>query len=120
MQTSVAAGFSLRTHGSVCWGCAGGYRRTPFKTTRSVMTSSIVSPKASARTNAALCKAGQPSALLEELVLSSLIPAEDWEESSPSMRDLAARCGQADQLLSLLIEHGLLTDYQAKMVSDGH
>src|SRR4051794_29376234 len=63
-----------------------------------------------------------PSAtlLLNSLLATSLFPFEDWEELEPNLREELLRCQQADQLLPLLVQYGLLTDFQARRVEGGN
>jgi response regulator RpfG family c-di-GMP phosphodiesterase len=58
----------------------------------------------------------EPAALLEELLASSLIAAEDWDGLPPSAREELLSCSDPTVLLSLLLQHALLTQYQAELV----
>jgi response regulator RpfG family c-di-GMP phosphodiesterase len=62
---------------------------------------------------------GSPASVLEELLASALILAEDWEALPAPTRDYLARCPDAVVLLSLLVQYGLLTEYQAQQVGTG-
>jgi response regulator RpfG family c-di-GMP phosphodiesterase len=62
----------------------------------------------------------QPAlALLEELLSSSIVLAEDYERLPEAVRDQAERCADPAELLTLLVEYQLLTEYQAGRVSAG-
>jgi len=61
-----------------------------------------------------------PQALLQELLASSLILAEDWETLAAPARDALKQCADKRALLSLLCEHGLLNEYQAGRVAAGN
>lgn len=64
-------------------------------------------------------KGSLAQALFNELLASSVVLAEDWDAlPAPKRADLAG-CTDAKQLLTKLIEHGLLTPYQAERVSTG-
>jgi response regulator RpfG family c-di-GMP phosphodiesterase len=58
-------------------------------------------------------------ALLEGLLASGLVLAEDWEALAEPVRAEVERCIEAPVLLALLADHGLLTDYQAGRVTAG-
>jgi response regulator RpfG family c-di-GMP phosphodiesterase len=58
-------------------------------------------------------------ALLRELLASSLVMEEDWEALSTETREKVDRAADRDELLALLVEHGLLTEYQAARVEAG-
>jgi response regulator RpfG family c-di-GMP phosphodiesterase len=64
-------------------------------------------------------KTGLQSGVLDELISCALIRVEDWEALAASTREYVTRCGDTDLLLFLLVQYGLLTDYQAQMVSSG-
>src|SRR5262245_5775005 len=54
-----------------------------------------------------------PSALLQRLLESSVIPAEDWEAIPAESRDAVAAVANPRTLAERLLELGLLTSYQA-------
>ncbi len=58
--------------------------------------------------------------LLEGLLASSLVLAEDWEQLDAITQDRIRKSPNQDQVLSLLVEHGLLTMYQAARISAGN
>ncbi|HEV3263857.1 MAG TPA: hypothetical protein VG013_43885, partial [Gemmataceae bacterium] len=58
-------------------------------------------------------------ALLEELLASSLVLAEDWELLPAEAREALVQCSDRRALLSLLCAHGLLNEYQAARVGAG-
>jgi response regulator RpfG family c-di-GMP phosphodiesterase len=58
-------------------------------------------------------------ALLQELLTSSLVLVEDWEALPVAAREDVARSADRDVLLARLLEHKLLTDYQAGRVRAG-
>jgi response regulator RpfG family c-di-GMP phosphodiesterase len=53
------------------------------------------------------------------LLASFIILAEDWENTPEAARDQIERCRDTEPLLSVLVEHGLLTRYQAERVRAG-
>jgi serine/threonine protein kinase len=55
-------------------------------------------------------------ALLEEMLELSLVLPEDWEALPPTVREVVARTDGEEQLLLGLVEHGLLTEFQADRV----
>jgi response regulator RpfG family c-di-GMP phosphodiesterase/serine/threonine protein kinase len=57
--------------------------------------------------------------LLQELLAGSLILAEDWDSLPEPARAEIQGCADRAALLVLLVEHGLLTEYQAGRVSAG-
>jgi response regulator RpfG family c-di-GMP phosphodiesterase len=57
--------------------------------------------------------------LLKELVGGSIILAEDWDAVLPAIRDRLKDCKDVSELLPLLVEEKLLTDYQATRVNAG-
>jgi response regulator RpfG family c-di-GMP phosphodiesterase/serine/threonine protein kinase len=57
--------------------------------------------------------------VLRRLLDSSLIPPEDWDQLPDGTRADMSRCTDPEALLPLLIEHGLLTPYQAQCVNTG-
>src|SRR5947209_2346208 len=60
-----------------------------------------------------------PQSLLKSLVAASLVLAEDWEAlPAPGQEDLLG-CDDPAHLLAGLVEHGLLTDYQAARIDAG-
>lgn len=59
------------------------------------------------------------STLLYDLLASSLVLAEDWEQLDEIAKERILRSPHDDQLLSQLVEQGLLTMYQAARISAG-
>src|SRR5262249_22206092 len=57
--------------------------------------------------------------MLENLVASSLVLSEDWDRLSEVARTQMRECADSPVLLALLVEHGLLTEYQAGRISSG-
>ena len=58
-------------------------------------------------------------ALLGDLLESSLVLAEDWQRLAPADRDRVQHCRDLDSMLPLLVEHGLLTEYQSSRIRAG-
>ncbi len=56
---------------------------------------------------------------LRQLLGASLILAEDWEALPRPQREEIVRCPETDQALELLVQHGLLTQYQADRIQAG-
>jgi response regulator RpfG family c-di-GMP phosphodiesterase/tRNA A-37 threonylcarbamoyl transferase component Bud32 len=59
------------------------------------------------------------SSLLQELLTSALVLIEDWELLPVPVREELARAPDRDTLLAGLVEHKLLTEYQASRVRSG-
>ncbi|MCC6421480.1 MAG: protein kinase [Gemmataceae bacterium] len=57
--------------------------------------------------------------LLQDLLASSIILLEDWLALPADTRDELTTCADRDTLLTQLVGHGLLTDYQAGRVLAG-
>ncbi len=57
--------------------------------------------------------------LLDDLRAASLIPSEDWEALPDEMQDRLGACAAKEDLLPLLVEQHLLTDYQAARIAAG-
>ena len=51
--------------------------------------------------------------LLQEMQAAAIIPAEEWEVLPAQVREELSRAPDTQALLSLLVAHGLLTEYQA-------
>src|SRR5262245_28698545 len=51
--------------------------------------------------------------LLSELLSSCLVLQEDWEALAQEKRHTLLACDDPDTLINLLVDYGLLTDYQA-------
>ena len=64
----------------------------------------------------------RPAALfvLDDLLRCGLIPAEDWEALPSETRDEVARTADPKDQLALLVQHGLLTNYQAGRIEAGN
>jgi response regulator RpfG family c-di-GMP phosphodiesterase/serine/threonine protein kinase len=66
---------------------------------------------------------GQPlvgQTLLRTLLSSSLVLNEDWQQLPLPVRDEIKQCSDSRRQLSLLVQHRLLTDYQADRVLTGN
>lgn len=57
--------------------------------------------------------------LLSDLLTSSLVLTEDFEKLPAEAQDEIRQCSESQELLPLLIQHGLLTKYQAGRVEVG-
>ncbi|MCI0459782.1 MAG: protein kinase [Gemmataceae bacterium] len=57
--------------------------------------------------------------LLRHLLGSSVVLLEDWEQLPDSVCEALVACKDAEDLLPRLVEHGLLTEYQARRVEAG-
>jgi response regulator RpfG family c-di-GMP phosphodiesterase len=57
--------------------------------------------------------------LLKELLASCIVLPEDVDQLPSFVQEELARCGEVEDLLSLLVKHGLLTEYQATRVAAG-
>ncbi len=57
--------------------------------------------------------------LLNELLRSSIVLVEDWEQLPPTSLREIEQCSDAEDLLSLLLKNKLVTDYQAARISAG-
>jgi response regulator RpfG family c-di-GMP phosphodiesterase/serine/threonine protein kinase len=60
-----------------------------------------------------------PGALLQELLASGLILSEDWDQLADDVREKLNACPDPPALLSGLVDHHLLTEYQATRVAAG-
>jgi response regulator RpfG family c-di-GMP phosphodiesterase len=58
-------------------------------------------------------------ALFNELRTTSIVLSEDWEALPAAKRDQLAAATDTKQLLAALVEHGLLTEYQAERITTG-
>ncbi|MCS6977218.1 MAG: protein kinase [Gemmatales bacterium] len=57
--------------------------------------------------------------LLQELLETNLVLAEDWEKLSASDRGFVTSCRDRSQLLDMLVDRGLLTPYQSDRIAAG-
>lgn len=57
--------------------------------------------------------------LLRNLLARSILPPEDWEALPSTRRDLLERAPDSLTLVDLLLQEGLLTDYQAARIRGG-
>lgn len=57
--------------------------------------------------------------LLDDLIASSVVLAEDLDDLPPAKRNGLAACGEKEEVLNELVELGLLTDYQSGRISAG-
>ncbi len=71
------------------------------------------------RAHASLDRVGSAQLLLQELLGSSLVLSEDWEQLPSNVRDELLECGETEDVLTRLVEHGLLTEYQARRIEAG-
>jgi response regulator RpfG family c-di-GMP phosphodiesterase len=60
-----------------------------------------------------------PPSLLQELLASSLVHGEDWNLLPEPAREQLRRCSERHILLSELVKHGLLTEYQSARILSG-
>ncbi len=60
-----------------------------------------------------------PTQFLRELLSSSLILAEDWETLPTNTQDELLNCQAPEHVLPLLVQHNLLTEYQAARIEAG-
>ena len=58
-------------------------------------------------------------ALLGELLASSIVLTEDFEKLSAQTQDEMRHCSESQELLLLLVQQGLLTEYQAGRIEAG-
>lgn len=58
-------------------------------------------------------------AVLNKLMCSSIVLAEDWESLPAQTRNELASCSDTKEIYPLLVKHKLLTDYQAARVDAG-
>jgi response regulator RpfG family c-di-GMP phosphodiesterase len=57
--------------------------------------------------------------LLDDLLASFLVLTEDYEALPKTAQEELAACEDVDRLLALLVDHGLLTKYQAGRIGSG-
>jgi putative two-component system response regulator len=57
--------------------------------------------------------------LLNDLLISSIVLTEDFEKLSAQTQDEVSQCSETQELLPLLVQYGLLTEYQAARVEAG-
>jgi serine/threonine protein kinase len=60
-----------------------------------------------------------PRQLVDELLEMCILLQEDWDKLPPTLQDAVRRAGAPQASLALLVEHGLLTEYQAARVGAG-
>jgi response regulator RpfG family c-di-GMP phosphodiesterase len=63
---------------------------------------------------------GAAQDLVQELLTSSLILAEDWEALAGDLREKITTCTAPDEVLAYLVESKLLTEYQAGRIESGN
>src|SRR3954453_19751264 len=56
---------------------------------------------------------------IDELLAQSFVHAEDWKQLSPAVQNDMLACADRRQILALMVEHRLLTDYQASRIAAG-
>src|SRR5437763_350972 len=83
-----------------------------MKDTRTHLRASPPAPESALAPSATL--------LLHSLLARSVIPFEDWDELDPDLREELLRCHVVDRLLPRLIQHGLLTEFQAYRIETGN
>jgi len=57
---------------------------------------------------------------LDDLLACGLVPIEDWEALSAEARDEVTRAADVKGRLALLVQHGLLTEYQVTRIEAGN
>src|ERR1035438_970253 len=72
-----------------------------------------------ARKSAPSSLASRHQPLLNDLLTSSIVLTEDFEKLSTQIQDEIRNCSETQELLPLLVQHGLLTEYQAARVEAG-
>src|SRR5436190_1045176 len=81
------------------------------------MDTTITLPTVSER-EAILFEAGpgslSPQAFLQRLLQSSIVVEEDWQALPGDAKNEISKCTDVRKFLSILIHHGLLTDYQVE------
>ncbi|MBI3407645.1 MAG: protein kinase [Planctomycetes bacterium] len=76
-------------------------------------TSTRSNPRAAARPQ------GSAQRFFAEMQEASLVLAEDVDNLSPARRAELAECHEPTELLALLVDYGLVTDYQANRIEAG-
>jgi response regulator RpfG family c-di-GMP phosphodiesterase/tRNA A-37 threonylcarbamoyl transferase component Bud32 len=61
----------------------------------------------------------QKPTLLNDLLSSTIVLSQDWEALPQDVQARMSRCSDPQQLLAQLVEHRLLTEYQAARVNSG-
>jgi response regulator RpfG family c-di-GMP phosphodiesterase/serine/threonine protein kinase len=56
---------------------------------------------------------------VHQLMAASYVLAEDWEGLAPSLRKDITQSNDNETILAALVEHGLLTEYQARRIEAG-
>jgi response regulator RpfG family c-di-GMP phosphodiesterase len=82
------------------------------------LLTSHTAPKPAPRT-AMKRRSSSASELLHDLIASSLILAEDWDPLPEAVRAELGGCNDSHDLLGRLVDHNLLTAYQAARVEAG-
>src|SRR5437764_8352286 len=72
-----------------------------------------------ARRNAPDSQKARGQMILENLLTSGLVLAEEWENLDTAARAELAACTEQSSLYSLLLKHDLLTPYQACRLEAG-
>jgi response regulator RpfG family c-di-GMP phosphodiesterase/serine/threonine protein kinase len=62
---------------------------------------------------------GPTQTILRDLLDSSFVLTEDWEQLPAAARDEVEGASDPDHLMLKLVEHGLLTEYQARRIEAG-
>lgn len=57
--------------------------------------------------------------MIEELLCSQLIAPDEWESLPAELRDELCQCADQKMLLAKLVQHELLTEYQAGRIGNG-
>src|SRR5437764_29591 len=60
-----------------------------------------------------------PRGILHDLMESSLVLLEDWEQLPAAARAEMEKVADSETLILRLVEHGLLTEYQARRIEVG-
>jgi response regulator RpfG family c-di-GMP phosphodiesterase/serine/threonine protein kinase len=58
-------------------------------------------------------------AFVDELLARSYVHPDDWKQLDRTLQSRLLACGERRQILSLMIDEGLLTDYQASRIAAG-
>jgi response regulator RpfG family c-di-GMP phosphodiesterase/serine/threonine protein kinase len=56
---------------------------------------------------------------IDELLVKSFVHSEDWKRLPKALQERMLACGDRRRILSLMVEHQLLTDYQASRIAAG-
>src|SRR6266498_2624785 len=62
------------------------------------------------------CGALSPQAVLQRLLNSSIVVPEEWQALPLDAKDEVSNCITVNELLTTLVHHGLLTNYQVERI----